>query len=307
MTSRQAPGADRPTVVDAHMHVWDPSRAAYSWLTPETDPALAVLDRDYPLSAAVGALDALGIDAVVLVQSADTVEDTLAMFDQADANPGRVAGVVAWVPLALPDVAARLLDDWSARSVVGVRHLVHTEADPRWLLRPDVDDGLALLAERGLTFDVCAETVELLELVPVLAERHPRLRIVVDHLAKPPIAAGRDGGAGAPWQAWARALRAAARAPSVHVKLSGLNTAAGPGWSADVFQPYVDVALDSFGPDRTLIGSDWPFARLAADSLEQVWSATAATTAGLTPAERARVLGGTAREVYRLDCGAGEP
>lgn len=299
----------RPPVIDSHMHVWDPARSTYSWLTPASDPSLRVLDRAYDLAEVTLPLAAQGIDAVVLVQAADTVEDTLNMFAQAGLSQGRVAGIVAWVPLHLPDVAAGLLDDWSAHPVVGTRHLIHREPDERWLLRPDVDDGLALLSERGLAFDVCAESVALLSLVPTIAERHPELRIVVDHLAKPPIAArwqDRPGARGSQgWRPWAHALAAAAEAPSVHVKLSGLNTSAPPGWSAEVFQPYVDLALEAFGPSRTLIGSDWPFARLAAESFGQVWSQTAATVAHLSPLDRARVLGETARAVYHLERAGG--
>lgn len=331
MTSATEPSVDRSPVVDAHLHVWDPGRVRYPWLDPAADPDLAVLDRRYDLPEMVAPLAEHGVGSVVLVQAADSVEDSLAMLDVASRHRDLVAGVVAWVPLDRPDDAARLLDSWSHEPVVGIRHLVHDEPDERWLLRPEVDAGLALLAERGLTFDVCAHTPALLALVPVLAERHPDLRLVVDHLAKPPIAAaggaaggpagsggsaGAGAGAGAaagtaagaagPEEAaalrsvWERGIVAAARAPTVHVKLSGLNTVAGPGWSAARFQPWVDVALEAFGPRRTLIGSDWPFARLAADSFDAVWSATAGTVAHLGAEDRARVLGGTARAVYRL-------
>jgi L-fuconolactonase len=277
-----------PTV-DAHQHIWDPAVADYPWLTPD----LSVLNRRFDVPDVADALIAAGIDRTVLVQAADNVEDSENMLRAARAEP-RVAGVVVWLPLH--DVAAceALLVRWSADRVVGVRHLIHRDPDPDWLVRGDVQPGLHLLAERGLAFDVCAESTHLLALVPAVARVHPTLRLVVDHLAKPPI---RDGG----WQPWADLLALAAERPNVVAKLSGLNTAAGPGWTGRTFQRYVDHALDVFGPGRLLYGGDWPFALLAADSYAQIHSALVDTLHGLAPAERSAVMGGTASRVYRLE------
>jgi L-fuconolactonase len=161
------------------------------------------------------------------------------------------------------------------------------------VLRPDVSAGLDLLAERGLAFDVCAETPELLAIVPALAAAHPNLRLVVDHLGKPPI---RERG----WQPWAGLLADAAAAPNVTAKLSGLNTAAETGWNAASFQRYVDHALDVFGPDRLMYGGDWPFALLAAESYTQIHAALVGTLGGLPDRQRSAVMGQTATRVYRL-------
>ena len=152
---------------------------------------------------------------------------------------------------------------------------------------------LTMLAERDLTFDVCAETEHLLRLVPALAERHSSLTLVIDHLAKPPIATGG-------WQPWAQLLADAAAAPNTVVKLSGLNTAAAPGASAAAYRPYVDHALDVFGPERTMYGGDWPFALLAADSYTEIWRNLRACLDDLDHADRHAVLAGTAQRVYRL-------
>ena len=142
---------------------------------------------------------AAGIGALVLVQAADSVDDTEHMLRMARAD-ARVAGVVAWVPIRDAAAAAALLDAWADEPIVGVRQLVHRDPDPDLLRAREVDDTLDLLSERGLTFDVCAETVHLLGHVPSLAERHPELTLVVDHLAKPPI---RERG----WEPWASASR----------------------------------------------------------------------------------------------------
>jgi L-fuconolactonase len=275
-------------VVDAHQHVWNPASAEYPWLTTD----LAMLDRHYDLPEVQPELDATGVDLTVLVQAADNVADTENMLLVAGRHPA-VAGVVVWLPLHDVEASAALLERWKGRPVVGARHLVHREPDPRWLLRPDVNEGLALLAERGLTFDVCAETPELLALVPALAAAHPRLRLVVDHLAKPPI---RERG----WQPWAGLLGEAASASNVTAKVSGLNTAAETAWSSDSFQRYVDHALDVFGPRRLMFGGDWPFARLAATSYTQVHRGLVGTLAHLDDEQRAAVMGATAVRVYRL-------
>ena len=239
---------------------------------------------------------------MVLVQAADNVADTFNMFNEANrstegAGDRRktvdVAGIIGWVPLASPAEAARLLDSWEDRPIVGVRHLIHREDDPDWVLRKDVSAGLELLVERGLTFDVCAESLELLARVPVLAERHPDLRLVIDHLAKPPIAS-------VGWQPWADLLSESATAPNVTAKISGLNTAAAPGWTSADLQPYVDHALATFGPHRLMVGGDWPFALLQARSYSQVWEAVRQTLELLNDVEREAIFGGTATRVYRL-------
>ena len=280
-----------PAAVDAHQHVWDPARAEYPWMTP----ALDRLRRPFDHADVVAEQAEVGVGATVLVQAADNLEDTANMLRVARAHP-EVAGVVAWVPLDDHAATAGLLDGWqlATEPVVGVRHLVHREADPDWLLRPEVQDGLAVLGERGLTFDVCAETAPLLRHLPTLAEHHPTLGLVVDHLGKPPIRARG-------WQPWADLLAAAAEAPNVTAKVSGLNTAADPArWSSADFQPYVDHALEVFGPHRLMYGGDWPFALLAADSYTQIWAGIRDCLDGLDAAALWAVLGGTARRVYGL-------
>jgi L-fuconolactonase len=286
------PHAD--TVVDAHVHVWNPEAVHYPWLTHD----LTAIDRVFTVGDAAPELRAQGVGHVVLVQSADNRADSENMLNQALGNP-EVAGVVAWVPLVSPDDTAAQLDAWRSEPVVGVRHMVHLETDPSWLLRDDVGKSLGLLADRRMTFDVSAETPTLLAHVTLLAERHPDLTLVLDHLAKPPIAALRSGHR-AVWNLWASMIAEIAQAPNVVAKVSGLNTAAGPGWTVDDLRPAVDHALEVFGPSRLMIGSDWPLALLAASSYTEVWTATRETLGGLGEADRAEVLGGTAARVYGL-------
>jgi L-fuconolactonase len=275
-------------IIDAHQHCWNLERNAYPWLTPELGP----VHRTFEEPELEPQLVAAGIDRTVLVQAMDSAEDTDFMLEVADRWP-RVAAVVGWVPLTRPAEAAVALETRCRDPrFVGVRHLIHNEPDEDWLLRDDVRDGLALLAERRLKFDVVAVTPRHLKHVPVIAAQHPRLRIVIDHLAKPPIASRG-------WQPWADLLALAAEHPNVFAKVSGLNTAAAPDWSAKDLQPYVDHALEVFGPSRLMYGGDWPIVILAGD-YAQVWSATKDVLSELDPADLDRVLGGTAIDFYRI-------
>lgn len=281
-------------VVDAHLQAWDPETVHYPWMSQ--DPSL--LHRTYRVGDVGGALDEHHVDGVVLVQSADNRADTEHLLFQALCSP-HVLGVVAWVPLDAPDEAAVQLDHWRVEPIVGVSHHVDREADPQWLLRRGVDDALTLLTERRLVLDVPATTPELLAHVATLADRHPKLTFVVDHLGAPPLAALRSGDT-TTWARWTAAVDAVAEAPNVVAKLAGLGRAAGPGWTVDTVRPAVDHAIAAFGPERLMAGSDWPTALDAHGSWQEVWGGLRATLDGLDDAGVARVMGRTAVEVYGI-------
>lgn len=279
-------------IIDAHVHVFNVDRVSYEWPTPDDKDLYRVVEPPelQPL------LDEAGIDGTVLVQAADRSEETDYLLEMAAAHDS-VLGVVGWVPLAEPLAAGRLLEKLTRnRYFKGVRHLIHCEADPDWLLRADVLEGLRALASFGVPFDVVAVYPNHLRHIPVLTERVPELRLVLDHLAKPPIAGG-DGSAMARWEA---ELAAAAASPNVYAKLSGLNTACDwNDWSADDWRPSAEAAFRAFGAERLMFGSDWPVANFAGD-YRRVWQATLAAIAGLSPEERQAVLGGTAERFYGL-------
>ena len=275
-------------VIDAHQHVWDLTHVAYPWLTPE----FGVLHRTYSFAELEPQIADCGVDSTVLVQAADSVEETRWMQSVADAY-SRIAAIVAWVPLTDAVAAARLIDEYASdRRIVGIRHLIHNELDQDWLLRTDVQEGLALLAERELTFDVVAVTDRHLQHVATIAKTHPTLKLVIDHLAKPPIATGER-------MPWADSLARAADLPNVYAKISGLNTAAAPEWTADDLKPYVDHAIDVFGTDRLMFGGDWPVSLLSGD-YRRVWDATREVIADRSAAESEAILGGTAAAFYGL-------
>jgi L-fuconolactonase len=273
--------------VDAHQHFWEIESGAYAWPTAADGP----IYRTFRPEHLEPELASARIDATVLVQTVDTIDDTDAMLDAA-ARHRFIAGVVGWVPLADTHATAAALDARTDGRLRGIRHLIHHEPDPDWLIRPDVGAGLALLEERCLPFDVVAVFPRHLRLVPVVADRHPGLVLVIDHLAKPPFRS--DG-----WDRWLDELRRAAARPNVVAKLSGLDTAWGPGWDATRVRPAVEVALEAFGADRLLFGSDWPVCR-SVSTYRTVVDAADALVGSLTPTERAAIMGTTADRIYRL-------
>jgi L-fuconolactonase len=276
-------------VIDTHLHFWNLEQVEYPWLSDVYGP----LFRTYELDEVEPQLRGCGIDAAVLVQSANSYEDTQGMLAAARTY-AFVAGVVGWVPLTDPDEAASGLDRLAADPLFrGVRHLIHEEPDPDWLLQETVLESLKLLAERQFTFDVVAVLPRHLEHVPVLAENAPELKIVIDHLAKPPI---KDGG----WEPWATLLARAAEFPNVYAKVSGLNTAADlENWTANDLEPYIAFAVEQFGADRLMFGGDWPVVILAGD-YEKVWRETNKALRDLATDERDAILGGTAAAFYGL-------
>jgi L-fuconolactonase len=275
-------------IVDAHQHVWDLTRSAYAWT--EGTP----LHRSFAVEELLPDLATCGVDRTVLVQAEDSAADTDLMLETADRHPDVVAGVVGWVPLERPEtLGAEVGRRLAHPRFCGVRHLIHDDPDPDWLRRPAVLDGLRLMAARDVPFDVVAERPRHLEHVPFLRSEIPELRLVIDHLAKPPIAARG-------WQPWADLIAAAAES-GAYAKVSGLNTAADPEtWSAGDLRPYVEHALACFGPERLMFGGDWPVALLAGD-YAQVFRETLVLLHDLPAPDRERILSGTAIEFYGLD------
>lgn len=239
-------------------------------------------------------MERAGVAKTVLVQSACSDEDTELMLEHA-ARHDWIGAVVAWVDLQRSGQAAARLDELAAHPRVrGIRHLIHDEEDAHWILRPAVLESLALLEQRGLLLELPAVWPRHLGDVPQLARAFPRLTIVIDHLAKPPI--GRDA-----IQRWARELEAAAAHANVAAKISGLNTAIDrPDWSAADLRPAVETAVAVFGPDRLLCGSDWPVALLNGD-YERVWAETRRVLELVAPDALDALLWRTATRLYGLD------
>jgi L-fuconolactonase len=227
-------------IVDSHQHFWDPDRANYPWMTEEVAP----LRRRFGPDDLEPLLGAHGVSGTVVVQARHSLDETRELLAIAAATPF-VLGVVGWLDLT-GDVPRQLAE--LDGGLVGVRHQVHDEPDPAWLLRDDVQRGLAAVGEAGPVYDLLVRARELPAAVET-ATRHPELRFVLDHVGKAP----RSGG-----NAWAAGVAALAELPNVACKLSGLFTEADP-------EDTVERALAWFGADRCMFGSDWPVCLLASE------------------------------------------
>ena len=282
----------RAPVVDAHHHFWlDPSPDRYPWLTDD----LAAIRRPFGPDDLRPLLAANGVDRTVLVQTRSSLEESFEFLSLAAAS-GYVAGVVAWVDLTDPEVGSRIAELKAAPDghlLVGVRHQVHDEPDPEWLDRDDVRRGLGAVAEAGIVYDLLVREPQLPAALAT-ARALPDLTFVIDHLAKPRIAAGRED------LGWAERMAPFSDLANVACKLSGLVTEADwRGWAIADLAPYVARAREWFGADRLLYGSDWPVCLLAA-SYDRVTAAMRELLAGLPDEAEMAVFGGNAIRIYGL-------
>jgi len=275
-------------IIDAHQHFWRPERGDYGWM----NPADTVLYRDYLPEHLRAELETLGVAKTVLVQAAPSVAETEFMLDLA-AQTDFIAGVVGWLDFEAADFANQLERLRAHPKFVGLRPMLQDIADDAYILRPAVLANLAHLADRGIAFDFLTLPRQLPYAAKAMAEV-PQLRAVIDHLSKPAIAKG-------DMEPWASDLAAMARFPNVFCKLSGMVTEADhSSWTADDLEPYVDHALECFGPDRVMFGSDWPVALLAA-SYRQVFDALHdVLVPRLDDDELEAVFGGNAARFYDL-------
>ncbi|WIG57155.1 MAG: L-fuconolactone hydrolase [Rhodanobacteraceae bacterium] len=269
--------------VDAHVHFWRIGRNDCTWPPPE----LAVIHRDFLPEDWWREASAAGIDAVIAVQSQPSERDTAWLLDLAHGD-ARIAGVVGWVDLSARDAPDRIAVLASHSKLRGLRPMLQDLPDDDWILQPSLMPAIEAMIAHDLCFDALVKPRHLPHLLR-FAERHPALRIVIDHAAKPDIAHGVID----PWRAQIAAL---AELPNVSCKLSGLVTEAGDAWHPGALRPYVEHLLATFGPRRLLWGSDWPVVNLASDYSR--WFDLADNLAGLAGDERAALFGGNAIRFY---------
>lgn len=278
--------------VDSHHHLWDLDVRDQTWMTgAELDP----LRRDFLPPDLLAALKGTSVDSTVLVQTVADPDETPEMLVLAE-TVDKIAAVVGWVDLTAGyarERLGRLQAHPSGGRLRGIRHQVEDEPDPDWLLRSDVQTGLAAVEDAGLVYELLIRPDQLPAAIKAVG-RFPQLTFVLDHCAKPAIAAGE-------LEPWAGLIRSLAAFPNVVCKLSGLVTQ--DDWrrqpDADRLRRHTDAVLAAFGPARVMFGSDWPVCLLAADYAEVLHLAERLTD-GLAEPERRAIFDTTARQVYGL-------
>lgn len=284
-------------VVDAHHHFWTPGAYDYYWMAGKQ---LAPIRRPFGPADLEPLLQAAGVDATVLVQTVPSVEETREFMRIAAETPF-VAGVVGWVDLtdrAIAETLAELRAGRDGKRLVGIRHQVHDEEDAEWLTRPDVRRGLQAVHEAGLAYDILIRPRELPAAL-AMARAFPDMRLVIDHLAKPPIASGEVDD-------WASLMEPFRDLPHVSCKVSGMITEANwARWAPDDLRPFVETAVDIFSVNRVMFGSDWPVSLLAGEYVT-VKQALERALPPLSSRELARIFGGNAIALYGLDVRAAE-
>ena len=278
--------------LDAHQHFWRYNTADYGWITDQ----MAVLRRDYLPGDLEPLLAASGFDGSIAVQAQQSVDETRWLLALTAQNPF-IKGVVGWVDLCSSDLGDQLrefnVQGYNGNPhLVGIRHVVQAEPDDEFMLRPDFRRGIAQLADFGLAYDLLLYPRHLPAAAKLAAE-FPRQTFVLDHIAKPGIAAG-------VLDPWRRDIAALAAFPNVACKLSGMVTEARwSHWVAADFAPCLDTVFAAFGPERLMIGSDWPVCTVAG-SYASVMKIVQDYVGGLTPGQRNAILGENCARIYRI-------
>lgn len=274
-------------IIDAHQHFWQYHPVKDAWITDN----MKVIQEDFLPHHLHPVLQENGVDGCVAVQADQSETETSFLLELA-AQHNFIRGVVGWVDLRADDLSERLQHYSRFEKLKGFRHIVQAEPDPAFILREDFCRGIKELSTYNFTYDILVYPLQL-PAVAAFVQQFPRQRLVIDHMAKPDFKTGE-------LSAWETHMRAIAQQPNVYCKLSGLVTEADwQKWEASHFAPFLDVALDAFGPERLMFGSDWPVCKLAA-SYAEVKAIVTDYISRLTATERAGIMGGNAIRFYGL-------
>jgi L-fuconolactonase len=273
--------------IDAHHHLWRYSAQEYAWL----DESMKELQRDFLPKDLMRAIAAAGIDGTVAVQARQTMEETRWLLQQAD-ECDAIRGVVGWAPIAGEDFPGVMEEFENRPKLKGLRHVIQGETDENYILREDFNSGIRTMLDSGLVYDVLIYERHLPQAIEFVDE-HPQQIFVLDHVAKPMIAAGL-------MEPWAQRMRELGERENVWCKVSGMVTEAEwAGWNAETLRPYLDVVVEAFGVERLMAGSDWPVCLVASEY--GLWFEVLRDYfAGFSDAERDAVFGMTAMNVYGL-------
>jgi L-fuconolactonase len=274
--------------IDAHHHLWRYTEREYGWI----DETMAALQRNFLPDDLMREIAAAGIDGTVVVQARQTMEETRWLLEQAD-KCAAIRGVVGWAPIAGEDFPEVMEEFENRPKLKGLRHVIQGEKDENYILRADFNSGIRAMQRSGLVYDILIYERHLPQTIEFVDE-YPEQVFVLDHVAKPMIAAGK-------MEPWAERMRELGERENVWCKVSGMVTEADwAGWSVDQLRPYLDAVVEAFGVERLMVGSDWPVC-LVASEYGRWFEVLRKYFAGFSEAERDAVFGGTAVEVYGLE------
>ncbi len=275
-------------IIDAHHHLWKFNTDDYGWM----DDSMEVLRRDYLPPELEGEIRKAGVDGTVVVQARQTLEETRWLLERADEFPF-IKGVVGWVDLRSHELPGQLKEFVLHQKLVGVRHVIHDEPDDDFMLKPAFVNGIERLKDYNLTYDLLLFPKHLVRATE-LVSRFPDQRFVLDHISKPFIKSGI-------LQPWKEEIEALAEKPNVWCKISGMVTEADHHtWKYKDFVPYMEVVLEAFGPDRIMLGSDWPVCRLAGEYGE-VMGIPQDFIDSLSDSEKEKICAGNVKDCYQFE------
>jgi L-fuconolactonase len=273
--------------IDAHHHLWRYTPAEYGWI----DEPMQALRRDFLPTDLIREIADAGIDGTVVVQARQTLEETQWLLDLAD-DCSAIRGVVGWAPISGEEFPACMEQFDGRAKLKGLRHVIQGEQDEHYILREDFNSGIRTMLGSGLVYDILIYERHLEDAI-YFVDEHPNQVFVLDHLAKPLIAAGT-------LEPWASRMRELGQRENIWCKVSGLVTEANwKTWTPETLRPYLDVTVEAFGPERLMAGSDWPVC-LVVSGYKQWFDVLRGYFAGFSETERARIFGGAATEVYGL-------
>lgn len=272
--------------IDTHQHFWRYNSAEYDWINDN----MAAIRCDFGLAELLEH-SAGQVSAFISVQARQSLEETRALLRYAEQNE-LIRGVVGWLPFTQPNVSDAIAELAANHNLRGLRHVLHDEPDPNYILREDFNRGVSAVGHFGLAYDILIFERHLPQTIQFV-DRHPDQIFVLDHFGKPRVKANEVS----PWR---ERIRDLAKRPNVYCKLSGLVTEAEyHNWTEEQLAPYFDVVLQAFGPQRLMFGSDWPVCLVAVSYSN--WLRIVGSHVGkLTETEQQRIWSGTAKEAYQL-------
>lgn len=274
-------------IIDAHHHLWLYTQEEYGWM----DDSMHVLKRDYLPEDLDLELQGSGISGTVVVQARQSLEETRCLLEQSD-KYSFIKGVVGWLDLRSPELKDKLEEFAVHPKLVGLRHVLHDEPDDDFMLRPAFMNGIAQLEAHDMSYDLLVFPRHLRQTIE-LVKAFPNQRFVLDHLGKPLIKAGI-------MEPWKTDIIQLAAYPHIWCKLSGMVTEANwENWSYEELFPYMEVVLEAFGPERIILGSDWPVCRLAGEYSE-VMSMVLKFIESMDERDQAKIMYQNAIDCYQL-------